>query len=95
MTQDFKDMIDRLATARNHNGGNFILATAMSGDEDIKIEYKAIAEFKISVIRTLIDDVLNGTESDMKFNFTKNMILDKIREAEVQRFQQCEIGAAE
>ena len=84
-------MIDKLAIARNHDDGCFILATQAPDDEYIEFEYKAITSFIISVITTLIDEVLNNASSDAEFYAAEKMILRKVTETEEKRFQQREI----
>lgn len=91
MTQEFKDMIDRLAVARNHDGGNFLLATVVPPDTKIEIRGGASTAFLIAVVSVLIDDVLNNAPSDTTFNNIRSIILGKIADAEVKRFQQREI----
>lgn len=60
MTKDLKSMTDRLAQAREREGGQFVLATRLPEEKGFKLQMDAPPIFMVNVIRALCAEMFSA-----------------------------------
>lgn len=93
MTEEFAEIVNRLAKARNFEDGAFLLITKGGGDETIKIESKGSTYDVLYGVSAYLDKLLSkmtGTEAEATRQLLKNVII-----RDEQRRFQCDTEEAE
>lgn len=92
MTKEYKDMIDRLAKAKNFQDGEYVLITKLAGEQQCKVEMETTANTLLNVIEILCERMFSRIRSEKSFNIAHDVILKAVSDAETRRFQRSEIA---
>lgn len=92
MSNEYKELIDRLARARNFKGGSFVLITSEPDDTDIKITMKGNSCDIACGAVGLIEQLLNTVDFELQKCICEKLT-HLISDSNMRRFQASEMGA--
>lgn len=92
MSNEYKELIDRLARARNFKGGSYVLITAEPEDKDIRISMKGENSDMACGAVKLIEEILNTVDFELQ-KCVCEKLTHLISDSNMRRFQASEMGA--
>ena len=88
MTQEFAEIINRLAKARNIEGGTHLLITAMPDEDEIELDMKGNDTTIVYSVCDVLKKVLETTHDDTRARAFRELLKQVIIADEQRRFQE-------
>lgn len=86
MTEEFAEIVNRLAKARNFPEGAYCLITVLQDEDDAVMQIKGPAEFILPGIKMAIEEILEKSRDDAARS-VREYIKDILIKDEERRFQ--------